>query len=84
MVNDACKVVLAEQHESCKMGSVTLREYIESKGDQAAADLFGVPVRTVMSWRLGDRMPRPKTAQLIVERTEGEVSMNDIYLPVAN
>jgi DNA-binding transcriptional regulator YdaS (Cro superfamily) len=58
---------------------VTLSEFIRSKGNQAAADLFGVPVRTVIAWRYGARRPRPDKAQTIVERTDGAVSFPEIY-----
>ena len=45
---------------------MTLIEYIETVGDAAAAKVFGVKVRTAKSWRLGDRIPRPKIAKRII------------------
>lgn len=56
-----------------------LPAYIESVGDARASELFGEPIRTVKSWRYRDRRPRPATAQKIVERTEGAVTLADIY-----
>lgn len=53
---------------------MNLSEYITRVGDPKAAELFGVSERTAMSWRLGERRPRPQKAMEIVERTEGEVS----------
>lgn len=61
------------------MGVVNLVEYIEREGDEAAAALFGVSVRTVASWRLGERTPRRKTAQIIVKRSP--VTYAGIYQP---
>jgi DNA-binding transcriptional regulator YdaS (Cro superfamily) len=58
---------------------MNLPEYIEKIGDDAAAVLFGVKPRTAKSWRLGDRFPRPKQAQFIVEASKGEVTMDGIY-----
>jgi hypothetical protein len=58
---------------------MTLSDFIKSKGDEAAAELFEVPVRTVMSWRLQDRRPRPSTAHRIVEKTAGAVTLDGIY-----
>lgn len=54
-----------------------LKTYIEQVGDAKAAKLFGVKTRTVMSWRLGDRTPRPKQAKVIVAKSP--VTMNGIY-----
>lgn len=54
-----------------------LIEYLEKMGDEKAANLFGVKKRTVMSWRLRERTPRPKQAQIITERSP--VTMEGIY-----
>lgn len=56
---------------------MTLPEYIASMGDEKAARLFGVERRTVMSWRLRSRIPRPKQAEVIVEKSP--VTMEGIY-----
>ena len=67
------------QHGSCNVGGMTLSEFIKSKGNDQAASLFGVPVRTVMSWRYGARRPRPTKAQEIVQLCDGQVSFGEIY-----
>lgn len=54
-----------------------LKTFIEQVGDEKAAKLFGVKPRTVMSWRLGNRTPRPKQAKVIVAKSP--VTMNGIY-----
>ena len=46
-------------------------------GDRRAAEVLGVKRRTVKSWRLGLRMPRPAVARAITERSP--VSLADIY-----
>lgn len=56
-----------------------LSDYIADKGDRAFADQIGAARRTVTDWRLGQRIPRPEWAQIIVAKTGGKVSMNDIY-----
>lgn len=63
-----------------------LTEYIEQNGDEAVhRQLRGrirkLKVRTVKSWRLGDRRPRPKAAKAIVELTP--VTYEGIYGPAA-
>jgi hypothetical protein len=56
-----------------------LKNYIELLGDEVAAQLFEVKPRTTASWRRGERLPRPSQALVIVERTNGKVSLKDIY-----
>ena len=56
---------------------MTLPEYIASMGDEKAARLFGVEKRTVMSWRLRDRTPRPVQAERIVANSP--VTLEGIY-----
>ena len=51
--------------------------YLRTLGDEEAASVLGVKPRTVKSWRLGDRIPRPAQARAIVARAP--VSMSDIY-----
>lgn len=58
---------------------MTLVEFIQKKGDAACAELFGVKLRTIGSWRRLERMPRPAQARRIVEVTGGAVSMAGIY-----
>lgn len=58
---------------------LTLPQFIEKVGDQAAADLFGVERRTVESWRRRERFPRVEMSRYIVKVTNGEVSYVGIY-----
>jgi len=58
---------------------MNLTSYIELIGDKAAAELFGITERAAMSYRLGDRKPRPEVAQRIVDKTNGKVGWADIY-----
>lgn len=59
--------------------SRSLPEFIESVGDEAAAELFGAKVRTVQSWRRRERYPRPEQARQIVEATGGAVDFAGIF-----
>jgi hypothetical protein len=56
-----------------------LRKYLEMMGDKKAAYALGFKERTVMSWRLGHRIPRPAQAKVIVEKTP--VTWQGIYEP---
>lgn len=58
---------------------MTLSEFIAQIGDAPAADLFGVTVRTAMSWRLGERVPRPGKAKEIVDLAGGDVTFHGCY-----
>lgn len=56
---------------------LTLPQYLDQLGDEAASILFGVKPRTILSWRRGDRIPRPKQARVIVKKSP--LTMEDIY-----
>lgn len=60
---------------------MTLSAFIRELGDQAAADLFGVKVRTVQSWRRLERYPRPEQSWVIVAKSEGRVDYAGIFGP---
>jgi len=74
-----CNKGLAELHEACNSGPMTLIEYIRREGDLSCAVLFGVKLRTIGSWRRRERQPRPTQARRIVEATGGAVTMAEIY-----
>lgn len=57
-----------------------LNEYIEQVGDEAFARQFRIKLRTVKSWRLGDRRPRAEQARRIVAKTP--VTYEGIYGPM--
>jgi hypothetical protein len=61
------------------VGHMKLHEFIEQVGDESAAIIFGVKVRTAKSWRLQDRTPRPTQAREIVKITKGKVSLEEIF-----
>ena len=42
--------------------SMTLKQYIEFVGEEAAAELFGAKRNTVRSWRYNQRQPSIKEA----------------------
>jgi hypothetical protein len=60
-----------------------LAVYIHCVGDEAAARLFGVAIRTASSWRRMERAPSPQQALNIVELSEGKVDWKGIYAPYA-
>ena len=51
--------------------------YLKALGDKKASALYGVKPRTIKSWRLRDRTPRPEQARSIVEKSP--VSFDSIY-----
>lgn len=61
----------------------TLSGFIAEIGDEAAAALFDVKLRTVASWRRGERFPRRDQALRIVDRSKshphGPVTFAGIY-----
>jgi hypothetical protein len=56
-----------------------LAEWIATVGYDRATKILDEDWRTLQSWKLGKRRPRPKTAQKIVRRTKGVVDMAGIY-----
>jgi hypothetical protein len=56
---------------------MNLIEYIELIGDEKAAKIWGVEERTVQSWRLKERTPRPEHAKKIVDTSP--VTYEGIY-----
>lgn len=56
-----------------------LAAYIKAVGDEEAARLFDVPLRTVASWKYGEKTPRPKKAIEIERVTKGKVRFTEIY-----
>jgi DNA-binding transcriptional regulator YdaS (Cro superfamily) len=56
-----------------------LVKYIEEQGDHVAARRFRVKVRTVRSWRYGDRAPRPAKAVEIERVTRRQVTVAECY-----
>ena len=46
---------------------LTLPEFIKLTGVDNAAKLFGVPPRTIVSWRRRDRFPKPENARKILD-----------------
>lgn len=61
--------------------TLTLPEFIREIGDEKAAELFNVKVRTVQSWRRREAFPYPRNAQQIVAAAEGRVDFQGIYGP---
>jgi DNA-binding transcriptional regulator YdaS (Cro superfamily) len=58
---------------------MTLSKFIESIGDDKAAELFGVSRRCASSWRQGTRSPRKEKAKQIVKKTDRKVTLEGIY-----
>lgn len=58
-----------------------LSTFIEKVGDERASKLFKVSRRTAQSWRLRERLPRPKQVPKIIKGSGGELSYESIYGP---
>jgi len=56
-----------------------LTAFIAEVGDERAAKLFGVTVRTAASWRRRERLPRPKQVPNIVKASKGKVTIEGVY-----
>lgn len=48
-------------------------------GDSTVAKMLNVKPRTIQSWRLGDRKPKPHQALALVEMSKGHLKWGDIY-----
>lgn len=59
--------------------NLSLPDFIAEIGDERAAELFDVTVRTAQSWRRRERYPRPIQARLIVARSDGRVDYAGIF-----
>lgn len=59
--------------------AMDLPSFIRSLGVKESAALFEATPRQVKGWLYGERRPRPKDAQKIIERTRGKVSLSGIY-----
>lgn len=59
---------------------MNILEWIDSVGGakKAAAILKEEP-RTVESWKYGEKIPHPKSAKNIVEKTNGKVDYNGVF-----
>jgi DNA-binding XRE family transcriptional regulator len=60
-----------------KHPNTPFQAHLAAIGDEEAARRLGVKLRTVKSWRLGDRTPRPEQARAIVGVLP--VTLDDIY-----
>ena len=58
---------------------MNLPSYIRQHGVPACEVLFGASKFAVTSWLYGARRPRPETAMEIERRTEGAVTMREIF-----
>lgn len=58
---------------------VTLQDFIDERGVQKCAELFGVSPITIYKWRSNERRPRPDKAREIAQATQGRVTLDDIY-----
>jgi len=47
--------------------------------DVVGSKIFRIKRRTIRSWRVGDRQPLPKQAQLIERRTKKKVTLAECY-----
>jgi hypothetical protein len=56
---------------------MTLSDFIEKRGRQECAELFGVSIRTIDYWKSGDIKPPPDKLSVIVKTTG--LTPNEIY-----
>lgn len=59
-----------------------LSDYIEKYGDEHCSEIFGAKLRTVRSWKYGDRCPGPAMAAKIERTTRGDVTFSECYAVV--
>jgi len=59
---------------------MTLKQFIEEKGEEYCANLFGRKVRTIQSWRRNEGAPTRKKALEIIAKTNGALNLQGIYI----
>lgn len=57
----------------------SLKEMIKHIGMETAADLFGVSLSSIKSWRWGYRRPSIEQAKKIIAATNGKLDYESIY-----
>lgn len=60
-----------------KHSGTPFQAWLARLGDEVAADFLQVNRRTVQSWRLGERVPRPAQARAITKKSR--LTLDDIY-----
>lgn len=60
-----------------KEGEMNLKDFIASVGDEKAAKMFGVKIRTAAAWRRGERIPHSTHAKRIMKKSP--VTPDGIY-----
>lgn len=58
---------------------MNLPSFIEQVGDEKAAKLFRVKIRTAKSWRLKERRPKDKHAEKVIKGSNGMLDYESIY-----
>ena len=58
---------------------MNLAEYIKDQGDQQVADNLEVSVRTVASWRRGERFPSSLAIRQLVKGSGGRLTYAEVY-----
>lgn len=62
---------------------MTIAEWIKEKGGVAkAAAILKENPRTVAAWIYGEKLPKPQTAQRIIQASKGILDFNGIYAPL--
>jgi hypothetical protein len=58
---------------------MNLQTFLEELGDEQAALLFGEKIRTVASWRRGERCPARKKIPGLVQKSRGRLTYDDLF-----
>ncbi|MGL5589037.1 MAG: hypothetical protein ACRDDI_13370 [Aeromonas veronii] len=59
---------------------MSLLEWMDERGLDEAAKVLKENKRTLMSWKYGEKVPKPQTAQRITQATG--LDYNEIYAPL--
>lgn len=66
-------------HAVCNYSNMDLSTYIKTLGDETAATILGISIRSARAYRLKDRTPRPEKAREMVKRSKGKLTLERIY-----
>ena len=60
---------------------MNIHDWLSKQDEQRIADETGASVHNVRKWRTGARIPRRASAIKLIELSQGELSLQDIYAP---
>lgn len=61
--------------------AMKINDYIKKVGKKIIYSELGIPVSTQEKWETLEKCPRPKTAAILIENSNGLLTWDSIYAP---